>query len=99
VNREGDPVGATLRCGADRAAPGGDRPGRRRRLGRLDQELDEIEKQVFILHYADEVPLKVITRLLGLTNRSGAKAYIVSARRKLSRAVREWKARERALDE
>jgi len=65
----------------------------------LDQALDEIEKQVFTLHYGDDVPLKVITRLLGLTNRSGAKAYIVSARRKLSRAVRQWKAREQAPEE
>ena len=65
----------------------------------LDQALNEIEKQVFILHYADEVPLKVITRLLVLRNRSGAKAYIVSARRKLSRAVRQWKASNQALDE
>jgi len=65
----------------------------------LDQALDEIEKQVFTLHYGDDVPLKVITRLLGLTNRSGAKAYIMSARRKLTRAVRQWKAREQAQDE
>jgi RNA polymerase sigma-70 factor, ECF subfamily len=65
----------------------------------LDQSLDEIEKQVFTLHYGDDVPLKVITRLLGLTNRSGAKAYIVSARRKLSRAVRQRKARGQGLDE
>jgi RNA polymerase sigma-70 factor, ECF subfamily len=64
----------------------------------LDQSLGEIEKQVFTLHYGDDVPLKVITRLLGLTNRSGAKAYIVSAKRKLSRAVRQWKACEQAQD-
>ncbi len=62
----------------------------------LDQALDEMEKMVFCLHYGDDVPLEVITRLLGLENRSGAKAYIVSARRKLSRAVRDWKAREQA---
>jgi DNA-directed RNA polymerase specialized sigma24 family protein len=65
----------------------------------LDEALDETEKTVFTLHYGDDVPLKVITRLLGLTNRSGAKAHIVSARRKLSRAVRQWKAREQGLDE
>jgi RNA polymerase sigma-70 factor, ECF subfamily len=63
----------------------------------LDGSLDETEKTVFTLHYGDDVPLKVITRLLGLTNRSGAKAYIVSARRKLSQAIRDWKAREQAL--
>ena len=65
----------------------------------LDEALDETEKTVFTLHYGDDVPLKVITRLLGLTNRSGAKAHIVSARRKLSRAVRLWKAREQGLDD
>ena len=66
----------------------------------LDQALDETEKKVFTLHYGDEVPLDVITRLLGLTNRSGAKAFIVSARRKLARAVLLWDARDRdhALD-
>jgi RNA polymerase sigma-70 factor (ECF subfamily) len=63
----------------------------------LDESLDETEKTVFTLHYGDDVPLKVITRLLGLTNRSGAKAYIVSSRRKLSQAIRDWKAREQAL--
>ncbi len=64
----------------------------------LDQALEETEKKVFTLHYGDDVPLDAITRLLGLSNRSGAKAYIVSARRKLARAVRLWKARERSLD-
>lgn len=64
----------------------------------LDQALDETEKQVFTLHYGDDVPLDAITRLLGLSNRSGAKAYIVSARRKLRRAARLWKARKDILD-
>ncbi|HEV7424971.1 MAG TPA: RNA polymerase sigma factor [Thermoanaerobaculia bacterium] len=53
----------------------------------LDQTLDEKERTVFTLHYGDDMPLDAITRLLGLENASGAKAYIVSARRKLSRAV------------
>jgi RNA polymerase sigma-70 factor, ECF subfamily len=66
----------------------------------LDETLDDTEKKVFTLHYGDEVPLDAVTRLLGLSNPSGAKAYIVSARRKLTRAVRLWKARGRdhALD-
>jgi len=64
----------------------------------LDQALDETEKKVFTLHYGDEVPLDAITRLLGLRNRSGAKAFIVSARRKLKRAFRLWKARKEAPD-
>jgi RNA polymerase sigma-70 factor (ECF subfamily) len=61
----------------------------------LNESLDETEKQVFTLHYADDLPLDAITRLLGLTNASGAKAYIVSARRKLNRTVERWKARTR----
>jgi hypothetical protein len=39
------------------------------------------------------MPLDVITRVLKLENASGAKAYIVSAKRKLERAVKRWQAR------
>ena len=60
----------------------------------LERELDVTEKKVFILHYGDDVPLDAITRLLGLQNRSGAKAFIVSARRKLARAVQRLRAGE-----
>lgn len=59
----------------------------------VNEELDETEKTVFTLHYAEEVPLDAITRMLNLENASGAKAYLVSARRKLDRAVRRWKAK------
>ncbi len=58
----------------------------------VNSELDETERQVFTLHFAEEVPLDVITRMLHLENASGAKAYLVSARRKLDRAVKRWKA-------
>ena len=61
----------------------------------LDRELNEIEKRVFTLHYGDDVPLQTITRLLGLQNASGAKAYLVSARRKLARALQRWRASEK----
>jgi RNA polymerase sigma-70 factor, ECF subfamily len=61
----------------------------------LDRELSDTEKRVFTLHYGDDVPLQAITRLLGLHNPSGAKAYIVSARRKLARALQRWRAREK----
>ena len=64
----------------------------------LDEALDETEKKVFTLHYGDDLPLDAITRLLGLSNRSGAKAYILRARRKLRRAARLWKARQDALN-
>jgi len=59
----------------------------------VNSELDETEKQVFTLHFAEEMPLDVITRMMNLTNASGAKAYLVSAKRKLDRAVKRWKAR------
>lgn len=63
----------------------------------LNEALDETEKVVFTLHYGDELPLDTITRLLGLENASGAKAYIVSAKRKLGRLVQQWKARGRSV--
>jgi RNA polymerase sigma factor (sigma-70 family) len=49
--------------------------------------LDETERTVFTLHYGEEMSLPTITRLLRLENASGAKAFIVSAKRKLARAV------------
>ncbi|MBL8173635.1 MAG: RNA polymerase sigma factor [Bryobacterales bacterium] len=57
----------------------------------IEQLLDPVEKQVFHLHYVEEVSLDSVTHLLQLSNASGAKAYIVSAKRKLSEAVRRWK--------
>src|SRR5215472_6086620 len=62
-----------------------------RRLMR--ESLDETEAKVMTLHYVHEVPLDAVTRLLKLTNASGAKGYVVSARRKLVRAVNEWRGR------
>ena len=62
----------------------------------LHEALDETERKVFTLHYGDELTLSAITRLLGLTNVSGAKAYIVSAKRKLNRYLQRWRAQERA---
>jgi DNA-directed RNA polymerase specialized sigma24 family protein len=49
--------------------------------------LDDTERRVMTLHYVDEMPLEVVTRLLGLKNVSGAKTYVVSARRKLKTAA------------
>lgn len=53
----------------------------------LHRTLDETERKVFTLHFAEDMPLDAITRLLRLENTSGAKAYVVSAKRKLARAV------------
>ena len=43
------------------------------------------------------MPLEAISRLLRLDNASGAKAYIVSARRKVARATGRLKARGQEL--
>jgi RNA polymerase sigma-70 factor, ECF subfamily len=53
----------------------------------MQEALDETEAKVMTLHYVDELPLDSITRLLELKNPSGAKAYVVSARRKLQRVA------------
>lgn len=59
--------------------------------------LDEPERTVFTLHYGDDMPLDAITRLLRLENTSGAKAYIVSAKRKIAQAVQRLSARGERL--
>ncbi len=59
--------------------------------------LDDTERAVFVLHYGDDLPLDAVTRTLQLTNTSGAKAYIVSAKRKLARAVKRIAARRGTL--
>ncbi len=63
--------------------------------GLLQKTLDETERKVMVLHFAQEVTLDAITRLLGLTNTTGAKAYVVSAKRKLSAALKLLQASER----
>src|SRR5262249_23668811 len=62
----------------------------------IEDALDQTERQGLTLHIHEEMPLDAITRLLGLRNASGAKAHIVSARRKLQEAARRWKARHEA---
>lgn len=57
----------------------------------LREVLDETERSVMYLHYAEEMPLDSVTRILGLRNASGAKAFIVSARRKLQKATERLK--------
>lgn len=61
----------------------------------MRETLDEMEAKVMTLHYAHELPLEAVTRMLELTNPSGAKAYVVSARRKLARAFHQWREREK----
>ena len=58
----------------------------------LNQTLDATERQVMALHYGEDMTIDSVTRLLGLKNSSGAKAFIVSARRKLQVAIERLKA-------
>ena len=60
---------------------------RSRRWNLILRTLNPTEAKVMLLHYGEEMPLQAVGRALGLTNKSGAKAYIVSARRKLSAVV------------
>jgi RNA polymerase sigma-70 factor (ECF subfamily) len=53
----------------------------------MEQDLEPLEAKVLYLHYADGVTLPGITEMLGLENKSGAKAYIVSGLRKLRRRL------------
>ncbi len=50
----------------------------------INTTLTPLEARVMALHYGHGLPLALITRELTLSNPSGAKAYIVNARRKLS---------------
>ena len=59
----------------------------------IEQNLDSIEKKVMVLHFAHGMSLEAVSRHLALTNASGARAHIVSAKRKLARAMERWKAR------
>lgn len=66
---------------------------RRQGLARtwIRELLNEQERLVMSLHYGQELPLDAVTRLLGLNNASGAKALVVSAKRKLQAAARAWR--------
>ena len=63
----------------------------------IKESLDETETKVMTLHYVHELSLDAVSRMLGLSNQSGAKAHIVSARRKLKRAFEIWKSRNKTV--
>jgi RNA polymerase sigma-70 factor (ECF subfamily) len=63
----------------------------------MRRDLDPTEAKVLYLHYVDGMTLPAITDHLGLDNRSGAKAYVVAARRKLDRRFGSWLRREGVL--
>jgi RNA polymerase sigma-70 factor, ECF subfamily len=60
-----------------------------RNMWRLIQAtLTPMEVRVMALHYGHGLPFAIITRQMMLSNPSGAKAYIVNARRKLKAVLR-----------
>jgi RNA polymerase sigma-70 factor (ECF subfamily) len=60
----------------------------RRKLGQqlLRESLTDTERCVMTLHFAQEMTLEEVSRRLHLVNASGARAFLVSAKRKLTRA-------------
>ena len=58
--------------------------------------LEPMEARVMALHYGYELPLAAITERLALTNPSGAKAYVVNARRKLNLVIKRRASRQAA---
>ena len=62
----------------------------------MERDLEPLEAKVLYLHYVDGLALAAVTEILGLENKSGAKAYIVSGGRKLKRRFGRWLARQSA---
>ena len=56
--------------------------------------LEPMEARVLALHYGYEWPLAAITQRLELSNPSGAKAYVVNARRKLNLVLKRRASRK-----
>ena len=63
----------------------------------IETTLTPKEVRVMALHYGHGLPLAVITRQMMLSNPSGAKAYIVNARRKLRAVLRARESETGAL--
>lgn len=61
----------------------------------LTHALSPLEAKIFLLHYGAGVPLSILDRRLGLKNRSGSRAHLLAAKRKLrQRMVPQDKKRE-----
>lgn len=63
----------------------------------IRESLDETETKAMTLHYVHELPLDSVSRMLGLTNPSGAKAHIVNARRKLKQSLARRQSRAQVV--
>jgi RNA polymerase sigma-70 factor, ECF subfamily len=62
----------------------------------MARDLEPLEARVLYLHFVDGLPLAGITGMLGLENKSGAKALVVSGGRKLKRRFGKWLSRQSA---
>ncbi len=56
----------------------------------MERDLEPMEAQILYLHHVDGMTLPAITSVLGLENKSGAKAFVVSGKRKLERRFGKW---------
>lgn len=56
----------------------------------IRDDLDPLEARVLYLHHVHGLTLRTITEQLNLTNKSGAKAYLVGAKRKLRNRFGRW---------
>jgi len=77
---------------AERLAAAGELARELRRA--MERDLEPLEAKVLCLHHVNGMTLPAITDLLGLDNKSGAKAYIVNGRRKLDRKFGRWLKRQ-----
>jgi len=80
-------------------APGADRELEQGEIERalrlaMANDLEPLEARVLYLHYVDGMSLPALTEMLGLDNKSWAKAYVVSGGRKLKRRFGRWLARQ-----
>ena len=94
LDEEGAPEPVEPSPGADELAEKGEILAAFREA--MERDLEPLEAKVLYLHYVDGVSLPGITSMLGLENKSGAKAYIVSGGRKLKRRFGRWLARQSA---
>ena len=62
----------------------------------IASDLEPLEAKILHLHFVDELTLAAIDQLLQLGNKSGARAYLVSAKRKLKRSFSTAKGALRA---
>lgn len=94
LDREEMPEPADPSRDAEDLAASGQLGGELRRA--MERDLEPLESKVLYLHFVDGLTLPAITELLALPNKSGAKAYIVSGKRKLHRRFGRWLQRQTA---